>query len=62
VQRWCDAYRDHGLDAVAARKQSGRPPTLPAGQQQAFKQRVIDGPRESDGVCALRGIGLAMDA
>ena len=30
VQRWCYTYRDHGLDAIAPRRQPGRPPTLPA--------------------------------
>lgn len=55
VQRWCYVYRDHGLDAVAARRQSGRPPTLAAEQHAAFKQRVIDGPSDEDGVCTLRG-------
>ena len=55
VQRWCYVYRDHGLDAVFAKSPTGRPPTLPHDQHQAFKQRVLDGPTEQDGVCTLRG-------
>ncbi|MFW6039324.1 MAG: helix-turn-helix domain-containing protein [bacterium] len=55
VQRWCYAYRDHGLDAIAPRSPSGRPPQLTPGQAAAFKQRVLAGPTEADGVCALRG-------
>lgn len=55
VQRWCYAYRDGGLDAVQAKSPTGRPPTLPPDQHAQFKQRVLDGPRDSDGVCALRG-------
>lgn len=55
VQRWCYTYRDHGLDAIGPRKPPGRPTRLPSAQHSAFKQRVIDGPTEADGVCALRG-------
>ena len=55
VQRWCYTYRDHGLDAVQPIKQSGRPTKLPADRHEDFRQRVIDGPREEDGVCALLG-------
>ena len=55
VERWCYRYRDHGLDALVPRKQTGRPPTLPRDQEQAFKQRILDGPTETDGVCTLRG-------
>ena len=55
VQRWCYAYRDHGLDAVRAQSPPGRPPTLPPAQHEAFRRRVLGGPRDEDGVCALRG-------
>lgn len=55
VQRWCYAYRDHGLDAVRAKSPTGRPPTLARDEHDAFKKRVLDGPTKSDGVCALRG-------
>lgn len=55
VQRWCYAYRDHGLDAVAAKSPPGPATRLPADQHAAFRQRVIDGPTEQDGVCVLRG-------
>ena len=55
VQHWCYTYRDHGLDAVAAKVQPGRPPKLDPDQHAAFKQRVIGGPTEPDGVCTLRG-------
>ena len=56
VQRWCYAYRDHGLDGLEPKPQSGRPPTLPADERQAFKQRILDGPTDADGVCTLRGV------
>ncbi|MBZ0172760.1 MAG: winged helix-turn-helix domain-containing protein [Phycisphaerales bacterium] len=55
VQRWCYAYRDHGLDAVGPIRQTGRPTNLPPDQHPAFKQRVLDGPTGDDGVCAFRG-------
>jgi transposase len=55
VQRWCYAYRDGGLDAVKAQSPPGRPTRLPAEQHEAFKQRVLSGPRDEDGVCTLRG-------
>ena len=55
VQRWCYVYRDHGLDAVRPIKPSGRPTMLPTDRHEEFRQRVIDGPREEDGVCALLG-------
>lgn len=55
VQRWCYTYRDHGLDAIRPARQTGRPTTLPAAQHEAFRQRVLGGPTEQDGVCTLRG-------
>lgn len=58
VQRWCYAYRDHGLDAVKPTPPPGRPPLLPVEQHAAFKRRVLDGPipgADGDGVCTLRG-------
>lgn len=55
VQRWCYVYRDHGLTAVAPKPPPGRPPKLPQPQHEAFKQRVLAGPIDTDGVCTLRG-------
>ena len=55
VQRWGSVYRDHGLDAVRPIKQTGRPTRLPPDRLEEFRQRVLDGPHEEDGVCALRG-------
>lgn len=55
VQRWCYGYRDHGLPGLEVKRQSGRPPNLSADEQQTFKQRVLDGPTDEDGVCTLRG-------
>jgi len=55
VQRWCYAYRDHGLDAVQAQSPPGPSTKLPVQQHEAFRQRVLAGPQDHDGVCALRG-------
>jgi len=54
VQLWVYAYRDHGLDAIAPKRQSGCPSKLPVAQQQSFKDRLLAGPLETDGVCTLR--------
>jgi len=56
VQRWCYVYRDQGLEAVKPTPPPGRPPTLPEDQHEAFKQRILGGPTEADGVCTLRGV------
>ena len=55
VQQWCYTYRDHGLQAVRPKPKPGRAPLLDAGQQEAFKKRILDGPTKADGVCTLRG-------
>jgi len=55
VQKWCYAYRDGGLDAIAPKPRKGRPTKLPRDQEEAFRQRMLAGPKESDGVCTLRG-------
>lgn len=55
VQQWAYAYRDGGIDAVRPGKSPGRPTKLPREEEQAFKARMLAGPRESDGVCVLRG-------
>jgi len=56
AQRWCYAYRDGGIDGLTVKPRSGRPPILAAPQHQAFKQRMLDGPTNGDGVCTLRGV------
>lgn len=57
VQRWCYAYRDGGLDAIADKPRPGRPTKLPREQEEAFRQRILAGPGPDDqGVCTLRGV------
>lgn len=55
VQKWCYAYRDGGLDAIAAKPRKGRPTKLPRDREDAFRQRMLAGPTPADGVCTLRG-------
>jgi transposase len=54
VQRWAYAYRDHGLEAIAPKRQTGRPPNLPPAKETPFKERFLGEPTEADGVCTLR--------
>lgn len=57
VQRWAYAYRDGGIDAIAAKPQPGRPTKLPRDREAAFKQRLGAGPLPGadGGLCTLRG-------
>lgn len=54
VQRWSYAYRDGGIEAIAPGRPTGRPPKLTPLQEQQFRQRMLDGPRQEDDVCTLR--------
>lgn len=54
VQGWVYRYRDHGLESVVPKRQSGRPPNLPATKERSFKERFLADPTEADGVCTLR--------
>jgi transposase len=59
VQKWCYAYRDGGLDAIATKPRPGRPTKLPREQEEALRQRILAGPTEADGgVCTLRGVDV----
>jgi transposase len=56
VQRWSYAYRDGGLEAIAAKRQTGRPTKLPRQKETQLTQRILAGPTETDeSVCVLRG-------
>jgi transposase len=54
VQPWVFVYRDRGLDAIVARRPTGRPPHLPPEKEGPFKARFGAESREADGVCTLR--------
>jgi len=55
VDEWVGRYRRGGLGALRPRKQPGRRPKLTPEQEQQLKARLDAGPRDSDGVCTLRG-------
>jgi len=56
VQRWAYAYRDGGIEAIAARPCGGSQPKLDAARQAEFIARFKAGPTEADGgLCTLRG-------
>jgi transposase len=55
VDEWVGRYRRGGLAALRPRKQPGRRPKLTPQQGERLKARLDAGPRDSDGVCTLRG-------
>jgi transposase len=56
VQRWNYFYRDGGIDAISAKRQSGRPTKLPRQKEAQLIKRIQGGPTDKDGgVCVLRG-------
>ena len=55
VDEWAARYRCGGLDALRGKKYPGRKPKLTPQQEERLKARLDAGPRESDGVCTLRG-------
>ena len=44
VQRWLNAYLDHGLDALRPREAPGKPGKIPAELADEVKRWVIEGP------------------
>lgn len=55
VQTWVYRYRDGGIEALLEDRYRGRTARLNQEQQEQFKQRMLAGPQEADGVCTLRG-------
>ncbi len=58
VEHWAYAYRDAprcGIDALRGRPRPGGVAKVRGEHAQRLKQRIDEGPRESDGVCTLRG-------
>jgi len=58
VDEWAGRYRRRGIDALRPKKQPGRKPKLTAAQERRLKERLDAGPRDTDGVCALRGADI----
>lgn len=55
VEHWAYRYRDGGLEAVKPRKRPGRRARLAGEKAEEFRTRFTAAPKESDGVCTLRG-------
>lgn len=55
VDEWAGRYRKGGVEALVPKRQPGRPPKLTPEQEAALKARLDAGPRDTDGVCTLRG-------
>jgi transposase len=56
VQRWAYAYRDRGVEGLAAQPRGGSQPKLARELQKQFVERFKAGPTERDGgVCRLGG-------
>lgn len=55
VDKWLARYRHGGLAALVPRRQRGRVPKLTPQQEEQLRARLDAGPRDSDGVCTLRG-------
>jgi transposase len=55
VQAWVYRYRDGGLDNLTERPRPGRPTELKRELEAAVRARIEAGPKDSDGVCTLRG-------
>ena len=55
VDEWAGRYRRGGVEALVPKRQPGRPPKLTPDQEAALRARLDAGPRDTDGVCTLRG-------
>lgn len=55
VQDWVYRYRDGGVAALEDKPRPGKPCKLDQEEQARFRQRILAGPTEADGVCTLRG-------
>jgi transposase len=56
AEAWVYAYRDGGIEALYRKKPPGAKPKLTAAEEEAFRQRMLAGPRPEDGVCTLRAL------
>lgn len=56
VQLWVYRYRDGGVDALKDKPRPGKACKLTAEECERFRQRILNGPTQADGlVCTLRG-------
>lgn len=55
ITRWLKTYNAEGIDGLFDKKSSGRPRFLVLEREEEFKQRIIAGPREDEGLSNYRG-------
>jgi transposase len=56
VQMWVYRYRDQGIAGLKDKPRPGQACKLTAEQQECFRQRILKGPTQADGLaCTLRG-------
>ena len=58
VQRWCYAYRDHGIEALKDKPRGGSVARIRGDNLQKLKARLDAGPTPADKVCRLRGVDV----
>lgn len=58
VKRWVERFEAEGLDGLIDRPRSGQPTKLAREREQAFRDRVLAGPRPEDRVRVWRGKDL----
>lgn len=58
VEHWDYAHSDDDIGALVGKPRRGGTPKIHGEQARLPRQRIDEGPRESDGVCTLRGKDL----
>lgn len=58
VQEWVRRYNAEGAAGLRDREGRGREPALSEEHAQRLRERLDAGPRDSDGVCTLRGLDV----
>ena len=58
VKRWADRFEAEGVEGLFDRRRSGQPTKLARDREQAFRDRVLAGPRPEDIVRVWRGKDL----
>lgn len=55
VQKWVARYRKSGFDGLQDEPRSGAPKLLPADQEEAFIDRIFEGPKTEDKISIFHG-------
>jgi transposase len=55
ISEWIQRYNAGGINALFDRPRPGQPKHLTTANEMLFKKRILDGPKESDGVATFTG-------